>query len=320
VDTTGKVRSVEQAWATPARSAGGTWRRFARRHKINGGLIFVLPALVVYLLFAAWPIVSILQLSVYNWNGVSPTRTFVGLGNYVQLLTNDIAFRLSIRNNVLWALLTTAFLLVFGFLLAYLLNQPLRARNVYRTALFLPVTVSSVVVGFTWFFIYNPTVGLLNVTLHTLGLAPLARAWLGDPQAAIYAIIAVAIWQGLGAWVVIFLAALQSVPHEIYESASIDGANGWQKMLFIAVPLTRFTAEVLVILGLIGAVKAFDLVYLLTRGGPYHASEVMALGVYLQAFNLSHAGYAAALSVVLLLISALITVAQLRLYTRTANS
>lgn len=297
-------------------SASRSLQHFARRRGINSGLLFVLPALLVYLLFAAWPIISILQLSLYNWDGVTPTRTFVGLGNYVQLFTNDIAFRLSIRNNVLWAVFTVGPLLILGFLLAYLLNQPLRARNAYRTALFLPVTVSSVVVGFVWFFIYNPTVGLLNTTLHALGLGQLAKVWLGDPQIAIFAIIAVAVWQSLGAWVVIFLAALQSVPPEIYESASIDGANGWQRMVYIAVPLTRFTAEVLAILGCIGAIKAFDLVYVLTQGGPYHASEVMAIGVYLQAFNLSHFGYAAALSVVLLVISALVTVVQLRLYSR----
>lgn len=296
--------------------AGWSLGRLARRNGVNSGLLFVLPALLVYLLFAAWPIISILQLSLYNWDGVTPTRTFVGLGNYVQLFTNDIAFRLSIRNNVLWAIFTTGPLLILGFVFAYLLNQPIRARNAYRTALFLPVTVSSVVVGFVWFFIYNPTVGLLNTTLHTLGLGQFAKTWLGDPSIAIYAIIFVAVWQSLGAWVIIFLASLQSVPPEIYESASIDGANGWQKMVYIAVPLTRYTAEVLAILGCIGAIKAFDLVYLLTQGGPYHSSEVMALGVYLQAFNLSHFGYAAALSVVLLVISALVTVFQLRLYSQ----
>src|SRR5258708_31507056 len=305
-----RPRAPVASYRREAASAGWSLRSFARRHGINSGLLFVLPALLVYLLFAAWPIISIFQLSLYNWDGVSPTRAFVGLGNYVQLFTHDSAFRLSIRNNVVWAVFPPVPLLIVSFLLAYLLNQPIRARNVFRTALFLPVTVSSVVVGFVWFFIYNPTVGLLNTTLHTFGLSQLAKAWLGDPQTAIYAIIFVAFWQSLGAWVVIFLAALQSVPPDIYESASIDGANGWQRMIHIAVPMTRFTAEVLAILGCIGAIKAFDIVYLLTQGGPYHASEVMAIGVYLQAFNLSHFGYAASLSVVLLLISAIVTVAQ----------
>jgi len=297
-----------------------TWRRFARRHKLNSGLLFVLPALAAYLLYVAWPTVSIFEMSLYDWDGVSATQSFVGLQNYVELFTQDRAFRLSIRNNVLWAIFATTVPLVFGFLLAYTLNQRLRFRNLYRTALFLPVVVSSVVVGFTWAFIYNPQAGLLSTTLAALGLRALDRAWLGDPGIAIYSVIVVALWQSLGAWVVIYLAALQSVPDEIYDSAAIDGAGFWQKMIFIAFPLTRFTTAVLIILSLISAVKTFDLVYLLTRGGPYHASEVMALGVYQQAFKLNHHGYASALSVVLLLIGTAVTIVQLRLYAHAEES
>jgi raffinose/stachyose/melibiose transport system permease protein len=204
--------------------------------------------------------------------------------------------------------------------LAYALNLRLRLRNLYRTALFMPVVISSVVVGFTWGYIYSPKLGLLSNALQSVGLGGLDRAWLGDPNLAIYSVIAVAIWHQLGGAVVIYLAAMQAIPQELFESAAMDGANGWQRMIHIAIPLTLYTTAVLVILNLIAAVKSFDLVYLLTRGGPYHASEVMAVGVYQQAFAVHHMGYAAALSVVLLLIAALVTVVQLRLYGRSDSA
>ncbi len=292
-------------------------RRFMRRHKLNSGLLFVLPALLLYLLFVAWPIVSIFWLSFYNWDGISArTRRYIGWSNYVELLTDDRAFRVSIQNNVLWAVLTIGVLVVVSFLLAYLLNQPLRLRNLYRSVLFLPTTASLIVVGATWLFIYNPQIGLLNQTLRTLGLEHLTRVWMNDPRLTIYAVIVVAIWHALGIWVVVYLAALQSISQDLYDSAAIDGATGFAKMIYIAVPLTLPTTRALVILGLIGAVNQFGLVYTLSRGGPYHASEVMAYQVYQLAFQTNRTGYASALSVVLLLIAAVITAIQLRLYRR----
>lgn len=297
------------------RPSQGWWPRFSRRYKLNQGLLFILPGMAVYLAFAAWPVISIFQQGFYDWDGIDPaTRTYAGLQNYVKLFTDDYAFRVSIKNNVLWAVITVTVQLVGGFLLAYLLNQPLRLRNLYRTILFLPATASAVVVGFTWAFIYNPNIGLLSQTLRFLGLESLTRVWLSDPQITIFALILVSIWGSLGVWMVIFLAALQTIPQELYDCASIDGATGFRKMIHIAVPLTMSTSRALIILGLIGAIQQFGLVYLLSRGGPYHASETMAFQIYRLAFITNRTGYASALSVVLLLISAIVTVFQLRLY------
>lgn len=287
------------------------WWYFARRHKINSGLLFVLPAMAIYLFYVAWPLVSMFQYSFYEWNGISPDKTFVGLGNYIQLLTRDRAFRLSITNNVIWAVVTIGILLIVGFLIAYALNQPLRLRNVFRTAFFIPTTASLVVIGFIWAFIYDSGNGPLNAGLRSLGLGALARTWLADPQVTLFAVIAVAIWASLGFYVVVFLAAIQSISKDLFDSAAIDGANGLQQMWYIAIPLSSATTRALVILGLIGAVNQFGFVFLLSKGGPYHASEVMAYQIYDLAFALNQTGYAATLSVVLLLISAVITVAQL---------
>jgi raffinose/stachyose/melibiose transport system permease protein len=299
----------------PVTRVGGRLSRAASRHGINQGLLFVLPGLVIYLLFAAWPIFSIFELGFYDWDGITPdAREWVGLENYVKLVTDDFAFKHSIRNNLLWAVLTISIQLVFGFLLAYLLNQRLRLRNFYRTAIFLPTTTAGIVVGFTWLFIYDPKIGILNTTLRSIGLDSLAKVWLNDPTLTIYAVIGVAIWHALGVWMVIFLAALQTVPQELYDCAAIDGATGLRKMIHIAIPLTAATSKSLVILGMIGAIQQFGLVYLLSRGGPYHASEVMAFQIYRLAFITNRTGYASALSVILLLISAVVTVVQLRIY------
>lgn len=287
------------------------WWYFARRHKINSGLLFVLPALIIYLFYVAWPIVSMFQYSLYQWNGISPDKTFVGLGNYVNLLTRDRAFRLSITHNFLWAVITIGAALVLGFLIAYALNQKLRLRNVYRTAFFIPTTASLVVIGFIWVFIYDNRLGPLDVGLRSIGLGSLARTWLADPQVTLYAVMAVAIWASLGFFVVVFLAAIQSISHDLFDSAAIDGASGWQQMWYIAIPLTSATTRAIIILGLIGAVNQFGFVFLLSKGGPYHASEVMAFQIYDLAFALNQTGYASALSVVLLTISAVITIAQL---------
>lgn len=281
--------------------------------RANGGLLFILPGLVVYLGFIAWPIAATFYNSFFIWDGFSPDREFTGLDHYVRLLTRDRAFRLSIRNNIYWAIITVVVLSLFGFLFAWLLNQRIRLRNAYRAAFFLPVTASLVVIGYTWEFLYQPENGLINHTLRRLGLDDWTRVWLGDPDVTIFAIILVSLWASLGFWVVVFLAALQAVPQDLYDCAAVDGATGVRQMWHVAVPLTMGTTRALWILGLIRSINAFALVFLLSRGGPYHASEVIAYQIYDLAFRTNHTGYASALSVLLLLISAIVTIFQLLL-------
>ena len=287
--------------------------RISRGMRANSGIIFILPGLVIYLGFIAWPIIATFYNSFFIWDGISPDKKFTGLDHYVRILTNDRVFRASIRNNLYWAIITVTFLTIFGFLVAYLLNQRLRFRNIYRAAFFLPVTASLVVIGFTWQYIYAPANGILNEMLTNYGLDHLTRTWLADADVTIFAIILVACWASLGFWIVVYLAALQAVPQDLYDCASVDGATGYRQMWHIAIPLTMTTTRALLILGLIGAINTFGLVFLLSRGGPYHASEVIAYQIYNLAFRTNHTGYASALSVVLLLISAVVTIFQLLL-------
>lgn len=288
-------------------------KRIARALRRNEGLLFVLPALIIFLTFITWPIIATFYNSFFKWDGISLNRTFLGLGNYVNLITADRIFRVTVRNNLYWVFITVVVSTVIGFLCAYLLNQGIRFRNAYRAVLFLPVTASMVVVGYTWRFIFMPGMGTLSQMLNNLGLEHLKRIWLADPDITIFAIILVSIWGMLGFWVVIYLAALQAVPSELYDCADVDGATGFRKMWHIAIPLTMGTSRALWILGGIRAVNAFALVYLLSMGGPYHTSETMAFQIYEMAFMTMHTGYASALAIVLLLISAVITIFQLML-------
>jgi ABC-type sugar transport system permease subunit len=306
--------------ASALRPEESRWARFARRYKLNVGLLFVLPAMLLYTLYVAWPVISTVLASFFDWDGISPDRAFIGLQNYIDLFTRDRAFRSSIVNNVLWSFIVVGSLLVVGFLIAYALSGPLRLRNLYRTAFFLPTAASLVVVAFVWRYIYSASVGPLNVLLRDLGLDDFTRVWLADAQVTIFAVMGVAIWASLGLSLVVFLAAINSIPKELFESADIDGASEWQKLRHIAYPLTSTARRALLILGLILAINEFGFVFFLSEGGPFHASEVMAFQIYDLSFVLNRTGYASALTVVLLIISLAITVPQLLLLRRSRES
>jgi raffinose/stachyose/melibiose transport system permease protein len=302
----GMWRRVDIHWST--------LRRVARRHNLNSNILYVLPALIVYLLYVAWPIISVFRDSLYRWDGISRDKVFLGFANYRELLFADRFFRNAITNNVLWFFITVGLCILFGFILAYVLNMSIRFRNIYRTLIFLPLTASGVVVSLAWNNIYNFQFGIVNVSLRSIGLGGLVQDWLGNPSLALYAILVAAVWRGTGSHVIMYLAALQGISTEMLEAAMIDGANGLQRMWYIAIPLVRGTTAALLILGAIGAVGAFDLVYLMTRGGPYHATELIALRVFDLAFVTHRTGYASALSVLLVLIAGVITVFQVLRY------
>jgi raffinose/stachyose/melibiose transport system permease protein len=314
------VTSLSRPRAAAADRPEGPWARFARRHRINVGLLFVLPALLVYALYVAWPVIATVQYSFFDWDGISPDREFVGLDNYVTLLTRDRAFRSSVVNNLLWAIIVVGTLLVLGFVVAYVLSGRLRLRNLYRTAFFLPTTASLVVVAFVWRYIYDAAIGPLNGFLRDVGLGDLTRTWLADPQVTIYAVMVVAIWFMFGFFTVVYLAAMSSIPRDLFESAEIDGASDLQRLRHIAYPLTTTTRRTLLILGLIFTINEFGFVFFLSKGGPFHASEVMAFQIYDLSFQLNRTGYASALTVVLLLLSLAITIPQLVLLRRAQDA
>jgi ABC-type sugar transport system permease subunit len=186
-----------------------------------------------------------------------------------------------------------------GFLLALLLNRRLAARSLLRTLFFVPVVMSLIVVTIIFQRVYEPNTGLLNTFLAVIGLASWAHPWLGDPVTALPAVIAVSVWKNVGFSLVILLAGLQALPQDVLEAARVDGANAWHLTLRVITPLMRPILALTALLSIIGGLKVFDLVFIMTRGGPTYATEVLATMLYREAFELNHMGVASAIGVIL---------------------
>jgi multiple sugar transport system permease protein/raffinose/stachyose/melibiose transport system permease protein len=275
------------------------------------GLLFILPALVFFALFVLYPIVYIGRASLLDWNGIS-AGTWVGLDNYVRIVRDDEIFHKTLRNAVLWTVLTIFPQMFIGFGLAVLLNGPILGRTIYRAIFYLPAIISPIVIGIVWQRIYDPFGGLLSDVARRADLPWLAQPYLADPSTATYATIAVNVWQWSGFSMLLYLAGLQGIPGEVLEAATIDGATGFQRLRQIVWPMLRPVHLTLILLGLIGALQTFALVFVLTRGGPNNASQTMPTYIFQQAFQLSSMGYGAAISVLLLAIALVASLAQMR--------
>lgn len=291
--------------------SGGIRRRTRRNW---GPYLWILPALILYGVFKLAPMIGGIYLAMLRWDGIEPPR-FIGFQNFARMLDDEI-IALALWNNVVYALGTVAGKIVLSLLLALLLNQALRGRTFYRTALFMPVVMSFVVVGILWAWLYNTQFGLVNNLLRALGLDFLVLEWLGDPKVALWSLIVVDIWKWYGFHMVIFLAGLQTIPNELYEAARIDGANRWQQFWRITLPLLKPVMLVNVTLSLMGGFNVFDIPYVMTEGGPANSTMVMALHIYLRGFKFYRFGYSAAMSYVLLVLVTFIAAVQMKLMSR----
>ncbi len=279
------------------------------------GYLFVLPALLVFAAYVAYPLLHTVLLSAYSWSPVNPIKVYRGLGNFAELL-RDPNCGIALRNNVYFILLSLAVQLPLALLLAVGLNSTLRRHHILRTIFFSPFVVPVVAVGLVWQLIYEPNFGALNALLKAFGLEALASGWLGDPVLAIFAIIAVSCWRYTGFHMMIVLAGLQAVPDELYEAARLDGAGAWQQFVHITLPSLRRILLVDALLITVGSVKIFDLVQVMTAGGPGYASDVLATFMYKSAFTFDRMGYSAAIAVIMLVLTLLLTVAYIRLTSR----
>jgi raffinose/stachyose/melibiose transport system permease protein len=271
-------------------------------------LPFLLPALLIYAIFALYPMVNALQLSFYDWDGVSVERNFVGLRNYVQIFTEDPVFWTAVRNSIVWVMMSLLIPTLIGLLLALAVNQRLFGRSAFRAIFYLPAIVASIAVGTMWSWMYNPILGVVSNTLKTFGLGALAQDWLGDPKIALYSIFVAYIWQSSGVSMVLFLAGLQGVPEELKEAARVDGANPWRVFWNVILPCLRETFIVVTVLTIINSLKVFDLIVGMTSGGPAQSTQVLALWSYTQSFGLHDYGNGMAISMVLLAITLVIVV------------
>lgn len=265
--------------------------------------LFMAPALIIYVAFLVYPVISSLLLSLVRWDGLAAERTFVGLSNYGTIIFDDPVARIALRNNVLWMLATVLVPSALGLLLAVALNQRLPGRAFFRSAIYAPGVLPLVAVGLIWGWLYNPTFGLVNQALIWVGLSDLTRGWLGDPKTALGAVIVTGIWQRTGFPMLLYLAGLQAIPNEQYEAARIDGASRFETFRSITLPWLRPMHVIVIALGVIDAVKVFDLIYAMTNGGPAWSTQVLATWMYFNMFQYFNIGYGSALAWVIAAIS-----------------
>ncbi|MBC2834603.1 carbohydrate ABC transporter permease [Paragemmobacter straminiformis] len=263
--------------------------------------LFLLPALLLYGAFVVLPILQVTAYSFFSWdNGIA--QDFVGLDNYARL-GSDGVFWAALGHNAIWVVLTLAFPLLAGLLLAAILaERSPRTIQMMSAIYFLPRTIPLVVAGIIWGWIYNPLFGLLNYSLDMLGLGNLAGAWLAEEGTALVSLNVVGAWTFFGFCVVIYLGAIQSIDPSLYEAADVDGAPWWRKFRDITVPLLKNSTLFLGLYAAIEAMRFFDLIWVTTQGGPGYATEVLTTHVYKTFFLVGDYGYASVLSVVLLAI------------------
>ncbi|MGE3269425.1 MAG: carbohydrate ABC transporter permease [Chloroflexota bacterium] len=276
----------------------------SRRHlqRTLTAYAFVGPALLTLCAFIVYPAVYSFLLSFYEWNGFTPQwGPFVGLDNYLTLMRDDIFWKAAV-NSILFVVVRTPLEVGIAFGLALLLNQNIPGRSLLRTLFFVPVVLSLIVVTIIFQRILEPNAGFLNVFLQSIGLNALARPWLGDPSTALWAVIGVSVWKNVGFSLVILLAGLQGLPSEVIEAARVDGADRRSLTLQVVVPLMKPIIGIAVVLSVIGGLKVFDLIFIMTRGGPTYSTEVFATMLYRHAFDLNEMGIASALAVVMVLV------------------
>ncbi|SHM74462.1 carbohydrate ABC transporter permease [Gracilibacillus kekensis] len=261
----------------------------------------VIPALVIYLIFSIVPIFISFYYSTMSWDGFSDMQ-FVGLANFQEVL-QDKVFWLSVRNNILVVLASVFGQIPIALALALLLNRKIKGAKFFRTIGFMPVVISTVVISITWRMIYNSEYGMINNFLEAIGLGALQQNWLGDPTWAMVAVCITIIWQFVGLYFIIFLSALQTVPSEILEAADLDGASEWQKTIHIVLPSIWNIILISVVLCISGSLKTFDLIFVMTSGGPASSTEVMATYMYDKTFEGLRYGYGSAISVLIFVFS-----------------
>ncbi len=278
------------------------------------GYLMIIPALLFFVIFVVYPSLDAVGLSLCFWHGYGE-RVFVGLQNYINLF-HDPVFWLAFKNNIIFVIATTILQTLIPMVLAVMLVKNSFLNTFFRVSYFVPNVISFIITGSLWAMIFEPNFGLLNTILQNLGLETWKQLWLADPKWAFPCIIFVSLWQSMGFYLVIFYAGLQGIPEEVYEAASVDGADSLRKFLFITVPLLRPVTTVVIIINVIGGFKVFDLIWAMTTGGPNHATEVMATYLYTLAFGsigtgTPHMGYAAAIGIMILIFSVLASVVQL---------
>jgi len=256
--------------------------------------LFIMPALLIFSIFYIYPFLKVFQLSLYEWDGILPTKIFVGLGNFKEVFFGDKIWWQSMLNASWITVIALTFQNALAFLLALACDREIRMKNFYRVIFFIPPVLSEVVVGLVWQWILDGNYGILNSWLVKLGSPQLVRNWLSDPQTALNCVAIVHSWKGFGWGFLIFLAGLQTIPRELYEAGRVDGANAWQMFKSITLPLMIPVTVLVAILTILGTMQAFVLIIAMTGGGPAYHTQVPVLRILASMRGSSRFGYACA--------------------------
>ena len=294
---------------TPPRSPAPSGRQGRRGLRVPP-VVWVFLAIPVLAegFWVFWPAANSFSLSLTRWNGAGPAE-FIGFQNYLDL-ARDSVFHTALRNNAIWVVLFGGLSVIGGLGLAVLLNQPRPGVGIYRSAIYLPMVFSLAVTGLFWRVMYTPD-GPVNAVVRLLGRDEWARPWLADPNTALYAVLIAAVWRQVGYIMVLYLAGLKSCDPFLEEAAAVDGATKWQRFWFIVIPQLRGVNTVVFAVTVIDSLRTFDIVWAMTRGGPYNSSQLLSTYMFQQGFTVVNLGYGSAIAVIIFALAILFIITYL---------
>jgi raffinose/stachyose/melibiose transport system permease protein len=296
----------------PASPLSTTRVRRPAKRRLTTAYLYILPALILVVGVVYLGIGYNGYVSTLKWNGVTENPPSVGFDNYVQVF-HDTVFWQSLSHVAIFGVIVIVVQMVLGLATALVFSGPIYGRNLYKIIIFVPVILAPAAVSIAFRQLLSPT-GQINGALEFLGLGGLSNAWIADPKTALIALAVVNIWQWTGFSFILYQAAVSQIDQNLYEAAQIDGASTWRIIRSIVIPQLKGTHATLALTGVIGALKTFDIVFLITGGGPGHATEFLTTYIYKQAVQQFNSGYAAALAMVLLVLALVLTTVQMRAY------
>ncbi|SFF39739.1 multiple sugar transport system permease protein [Paenibacillus algorifonticola] len=282
-----------------------------KRKRFSYSVLFILPAFILYTLFVIYPTLNSVNLSFTSWDGVSDHIRYIGFDNFVEMFQSERVYN-ALKNTLILSITLVVLENILALILAILVDQVRWCKSLFRSIFYFPVLLSGIVMGFVWTIIFNFNFGVISQVLDKVGLSDWKIDWLGDPDYALLAIIITTVWKGSGYYMIIYLAGLQGIPPELNEAASIDGASRWQKFRHITFPLLASAMTVSVMLSMIGALKIFDQIAVMTDGGPGFATETLTYIVYKVGFGELRQGYGTALSLMLFVLILMVSLIQVK--------
>ena len=284
--------------------------KMLKMKKMGLHTFMAVPAFLLFTLFFIYPLTKGINMSLSDWDGLSPAK-FIGFQNFIDFFTDDRAIS-DIKTTVLFALISAPLLNIIGLLYALLMNEKFRGKAVARVIIYLPAIISPLIMGYIWYFLLQPERGFLYHALDLVGLSSLLGNWMGKYSAAMLVLVLVNVWQYAGMSMVIYLAGLQSISEDLYESARIDGAGAWQLFRYITMPLLMPSIRINIVTNIIGSLSVFDIVMSLTSGGPGYSTETLSIYIMRMCYG-SKTGYSTAVALILFVIILVPVIVSMRL-------